>query len=166
MTVGGFETAMSAFTGQNYGASKMKRVRKGYFAGISIAAAIGIAATCLLIFAARPIFTIFIQEEKAILYGVDYLKILGVSQLFMCMEITTTGAFNGLGKTIPPSVVGIILNGARIPLAILLSRTSLGLNGVWWAISITSVFKGLILSGWYLKSLSFQNSWGSVPTTK
>ena len=27
MTVGGFETAMSTFTGQNYGAKKMKRVK-------------------------------------------------------------------------------------------------------------------------------------------
>ncbi len=152
MTVGGFETAMSTFTGQNYGANQMKRVRRGYFAGLSIAALIGILATGLLIFAARPIFTIFIQEEQAILYGVDYLKILGVSQLFMCIEITTTGAFNGLGKTIPPSVVGITLNAARIPLAIILSRTSLGLNGVWWTISITSIFKGLILSSWYLKT--------------
>ena len=152
MTVGGFETAMSAFTGQNYGANKMKRVAKGYFAGISIASMIGIMATGLLIFAARPIFSIFIQEEQAILYGVDYLQILGVSQLFMCIEITTTGAFNGLGKTIPPSIIGIVFNAARIPLAIILSRTSLGLNGVWWAISISSIFKGILLCGWYLKA--------------
>lgn len=152
MTAGGFETAMSTFTGQNYGANKMKRVYKGYFAGVSIVSVIGILATCLLIFAARPIFSIFIQEEEAILYGIDYLQILGVSQIFMCIEITTTGAFNGLGKTIPPSVVGIVLNLLRIPLAIMLSRTSLGLNGVWWAISITSIFKGVILSSWYLKT--------------
>lgn len=150
MTVGGFETAMSTFVGQNYGAKKWDRVFKGYFVGIGIVSVIGVLATVLLIFGARPLFSIFIQEEEAVRYGVAYLKILGVSQLFMCIEITTTGAFNGLGKTVPPAIIGIIFNGLRIPAAIILSSTSLGLNGVWWAISISSICKGIILGIWYI----------------
>lgn len=150
MTAGGFETAMSTFVGQNYGARKQERVFKGYFVGIGIVSVIGIFSTILLIFGARPIFSIFIQEEEAIRYGVSYLKILGLSQLFMCIEITTSGAFNGIGKTVPPSIVGIIFNALRIPGAIMLSSTSLGLNGVWWAISISSICKGIVLGTWYM----------------
>jgi Na+-driven multidrug efflux pump len=71
----------------------------------------------------------------------------------MCIEITTAGAFNGLGKTIPPSIVGIVFNALRIPGALILSSTALGLNGVWWAISITSIFKGSILVLWYIYTL-------------
>jgi Na+-driven multidrug efflux pump len=67
----------------------------------------------------------------------------------MCIEITTAGAFNGLGKTIPPSIVGIVLNAMRIPGALLLS-IALGLNGVWWSISLSSVLKGLILTSWFI----------------
>ena len=64
----------------------------------------------------------------------------------MCIEITTAGAFFGVGKTIPPSVVGIVFTGMRIPLALYLSQANLlGINGVWWAISLTSIIKGLIL---------------------
>lgn len=150
MTAGGFQTAMSAFVGQNYGAKKWERVFKGYFIGIAIISVIGIFATGLLIFAARPLFSIFIPEEEPIRYGIVYLRILGLSQLFMCIESTTAGAFNGLGKTIPPSIVGIIFNGLRIPAALILSSTSLGLNGVWWAISISSMFKGVVLTTWYI----------------
>lgn len=150
MTAGGFQTAMSAFVGQNYGARKWERVFKGYFVGIAIMSIIGIFATCLLIFAARPLFSIFIPEEESIRYGIVYLRILGLSQLFMCIESTTAGAFNGLGKTVPPSIVGILFNGLRIPAALILSSTSLGLNGVWWAISISSMFKGIVLTTWYL----------------
>lgn len=153
MTAGGFQTAMSAFIGQNYGAKKWDRVSKGYFVGIGIVSIIGIFATVLLIFAARPLFAIFIPEEEAIRHGVVYLRILGVSQLFMCIEIVTAGAFIGHGKSFPPSVVGIVFNLLRIPGALLLSSTSLGLKGVWWAISISSVFKGLVLSGWHLRFL-------------
>lgn len=84
--------------------------------------------------------------------GVDYLRILGFSQLFMCIEITTAGAFNGLGKTLPPSIVGIVLTTARIPLAIVLGA-SLGLNGVWWAITITSIAKGISLLSLFLQGM-------------
>lgn len=150
MTAGGFQTAMSAFVGQNYGARKWPRVFRGYFTGMAIMSIIGIFTSCLLFFAAKPLFSIFIQEEETIIYGIAYLKILAFSQLFMCIEATSAGAFNGLGKTIPPSIVGILFNGLRIPAALILSSTSLGLNGVWWAISMSSVFKGIVLSTWYM----------------
>ena len=76
--------------------------------------------------------------------------ILGVSQLFMSVEITTAGAFAGFGRTVPPSVVGIVLTAARIPFAMLLTQTALGLNGIWWSITISSIFKGIILLIWFL----------------
>ncbi len=66
----------------------------------------------------------------------------------MVVEIATQGAFNGLGKTLPPSLVGIILNALRIPGALILSSTVLGLNGVWWSICISSILKGVILFIW------------------
>jgi putative MATE family efflux protein len=150
MTAGGFQTAMSAFVGQNFGARKWSRVIKGYLVGMAIMSVIGLFATGLLIFAGRPIFSVFIPEEETIRYGVTYLKILGLSQLFMCTEAVTAGAFNGLGKTVPPSVVGITLNALRIPTALILSSTALGLDGVWWAISVSSMFKGTLLPAWYI----------------
>lgn len=150
MTAGGFQTAMSTIVGQNYGANKWPRVIKGYFSGMSVMTVYGLLTTSLLIFAAKPLFSIFINEPETVRFGIVYLKILGLSQLFMCLESTAAGAFNGLGKTIPPSVVGITFNALRVPAALLLSSTSLGLNGVWWAISISSICKGLVLTIWYI----------------
>lgn len=153
MTASGFQTAMSAFVGQNYGAKKWGRVTKGYYTGITIMAVFGLMVSLLLIFGARSLFTAFIQEEETVRYGVDYLRILGLSQLFMCIELTTAGAFNGLGKTLPPSMVGIFFNLLRIPAALYLSSTFLGLNGIWFAISISSIFKGVVLAAWYFRTL-------------
>jgi putative MATE family efflux protein len=150
MTAGGFQTAMSTFVGQNFGAKKWDRVKKGYHVGMVIVALFGVFATALLFFGARPLFSFFIDEKAAIPYGIQYLKILAYSQLFMCIEITTAGAFNGLGKTIPPSIVGILFNALRIPGAILLAATALGLDGIWWAISISSVLKGAVLVIWFV----------------
>lgn len=153
MTAGGFSTAIGAFTGQNLGAQRKDRIYKGYIAGMLIALSIGIFATILLVFFGKPVFSLFLPEDKAIDIGVTYLKILGYSQIFMCIEIITSGAFNGLGRTVPASVVGITLNSLRIPIAIFLSGTALGLDGVWWSISVTSIFKGIILFIWFSKIL-------------
>lgn len=158
MTAGGFSTAISAFIGQNYGAHKWDRIQRGYYVGLRIVGAIGIGATCLLIFGAGPIFSFFLPEAEAIAYGVVYLRILGLSQLFMCIEIATSGAFNGLGRTVPPSIVGILFNGLRIPFALILSSsTLLGLNGVWWSISMTSILKGVVLTAWFIILLRRQS---------
>ena len=152
MTAGGFSTALSAFVGQNYGAKKFDRIKEGYKKAMFIVGIIGVFATCLLIFGARPIFRLFIPNDiEAINEGIIYLKILGISQFFMCIEIATAGAFYGLGKTVPPALVGIVFNILRVPGSLLLSNyTSLGLKGVWWSISMSSVFKGVVLTTWFI----------------
>lgn len=150
MTAGGFSTALGAFVGQNYGAKHYYRIQKGYRTTLALAISLGIITTALLIFAGRPIFTFFLDEAEAVHQGTDYLKILGYSQLFMCIEITTQGLFNGLGRTYIPSVVGIVLTAARIPLAYLIATPQLlGINGVWWAITLSSVAKGIVLVSIY-----------------
>lgn len=149
MTAGGFQTALSAFVGQNFGAKKWDRIYKGYFTAVGIISIIGIVTSSLLIFLPGPIFSIFIREQEVIRDGIIYLRILGMSQFFMCIEITTAGAFNGLGKTIPPSLVGVVFNALRIPGALLLSLF-LGLEGVWWSVSLSSILKGLILTSWFI----------------
>lgn len=105
--------------------------------------------TLLLICCPAPVFRIFITEKDVIPLGVDYLRILGVSQLFMSLEITTAGAFSGYGKTVPPSVISIVFTALRIPLALILVHTTLALNGIWWSITISSILKGVLLFVWF-----------------
>ena len=145
MTADGFAAAVNSFTSQNHGAGKKGRIYHGYISALKVVFVWGIFCTVLLIFCPAPIFRIFITEEKVLPLGVDYLRILGVSQLFMSLEITTAGAFSGYGKTVPPSVSSIIFTALRIPLAMFLVHTALGLNGIWWSITISSIFKGILL---------------------
>ena len=150
MTAGGFSTALGVFTGQNFGDNRWDRIFKGFFTTISISGAIGIVVTICFLSFGREVFTLFLQEEEAIALGVRYLSILAISQFFMCVEITTGGVFNGIGRTIPPSLVGISLTGLRIPLALLFSQPQFfGVTGVWWSITLTSVLKGLVLFTWF-----------------
>ena len=152
MTAEGYAAALNSFVAQNHGAKNTDRIREGYRLSMIVMLSWGVFCSLVLIVFPQLIFQVFIQEAEVLPMGVDSLRILGVSQLFMCMEITTAGAFSGLGKTLPPSIVSITLTGARIPMAILLGRW-LGLNGVWWAITISSIGKGIVLLGWFLKDM-------------
>lgn len=148
MSASGFSTAISTFVAQNFGANKHKRILDGFKAGIKIMSVIGIGVTFLLYFFARPLFSIFISEPRTIIMGVSYLQILAISQWFMTVEISCEGAFHGVSKTAYPSFISLLFNVLRIPLAIFLANIiGLGLNGVWWAISISTIFKGVILLG-------------------
>ncbi|MGL4336800.1 MAG: MATE family efflux transporter [Turicibacter sp.] len=163
MTAGGFSTALGAFVGQNYGARQLERIEKGYKATMGLAIVLGTFATILLIGFGRPLFSFFLPEADAIEQGNVYLQILGVSQLFMCVEITTQGLFNGLGRTYIPSIISIIITGSRIPLAYFLAQPHiLGIDGVWWAITMTSIAKGIILVGVYYYLKRRKKMYGSL----
>lgn len=154
MTAEGLSVALGSFVGQNYGAKKYSRINKGCKIAITVSSVLGIITTLVLVFAGESIFSIFIDESEAIEKGAIYLKILGYSQFFMCLEIITTGAFKGLGRTYIPSTIITILTGARVPLAYFISRPEiLGLNGVWWSITLSSILKGTLMISLFISLL-------------
>lgn len=148
VTIGGLQGAISAFVGQNYGAKNYKRIAEGYHTSLKIVVCFGFVISLLFIFFSKEIFSIFISEQEVIKLGASYMSAIGVSQIFMCLELLTVGAFNGMGITYVPPIVSVILTASRIPLAAYMSK-SMGLNGIWWSISVTSILKGVILVGWY-----------------
>ena len=92
MMAGGFSTAVNAFIAQNYGAGKVERIRKGYHTSMIIMAVWGAITSFLLLVFPEFFFRIFITEEEVIPMGVDYLRIIGISEIFMCLEGAATGA--------------------------------------------------------------------------
>ena len=54
-------------------------------------------------------------------------------------------AYAGAGHTLPALAVSLPFTAARIPLAWLLSQTSLELHGIWIAIALTTFIKGVLL---------------------
>ena len=142
----GFATAINAFVAQNYGAGKMDRVRRGYRISFWTTAAWGSMIMLMFLVLPAQISHIFFYEEEVIRVAVDYLIILGFGEAFMCVELMTVGALSGLGKTKLCSVISILVTGSRIPLAILLSSTVLALNGIWWALTSTSIAKGIVFT--------------------
>lgn len=148
-TADGFAAALNAFIAQNYGAGKMDRVRKGYRASLWTVGIWGLLISFVFICFPQAIADIFFHEPKAVATAVGYLVIIGFSEAFMCVELTTVGALSGLGRTRLCSIISITFTSARIPLAIILGGL-IGLNGIWWALSVTSIIKGIIFTCTFL----------------
>lgn len=167
MTASGFATALGSFTGQNFGANNWMRIRKGFYTALKMGLVFGLVSTYLFIFHGDFIFSLFISKQETNIHslGIVYLLILSISQIFMCLEIISSGAFNGIGKSVPVAGTSISMNASRIPLAILFTGTLawmlpefaeyipenlVPITGVWWSYNITSILKGLILFSWFL----------------
>ncbi|OPZ32229.1 MAG: Multidrug export protein MepA [Bacteroidetes bacterium ADurb.BinA174] len=144
----GFATALGSFVAQNFAAGKMDRAKHAYRYTLIAMMSLGLVATAVFMLFGREIFSIFIPERAAYLAGGDYLFIIGISQIFMMLELTTQGMFNGVGKTTPPAIVSIVFNTVRIPFALILASL-MGVNGVWWTITITSIVKGIVSPVWF-----------------
>lgn len=144
----GFSTALSAFLAQNYAAGKIERGRKAYIYTIRLMLGLGIIVSAVFVLFGGQLFGIIIPEEEAMRSGAEYLAIMGLVQVFMMLELTTQGMFNGVGKTVPPAVISIFFNVMRIPLAFVLAD-HMGIIGVWWAMAISTVCKGIILPVWF-----------------
>jgi len=110
----------------------------------------GVMISLLMFFGGGTLFTIFITDPDIVAIGATNLRIVALCQLPMCMEIIAAGAFRGMGKTLKPSIVSLSCNAFRVPLAYFLSRTSLGLNGIWIGITIGASMRGIWCFAWYM----------------
>ncbi len=143
-TADGFAAALNAFTAQNYGAGQMERVRKGYKISFRTIVVWGSLITLAFVLLPGQISQVFFHEPEVVGISVDYLRIVGISEAFMCVELMTVGALSGLGRTKLCSIISIVFTGARVPLAVALAASPLGLKGIWWALTLSSVVKGIL----------------------
>jgi putative MATE family efflux protein len=145
----GFGSALVVFIGQNYGAGKEKRIREVIRLSAFIMSLWGLFVMAFLWFAGPYVFALFFPDQELLGLGTTYLRILTFCQLAMNIEAVGSGAFKGSGKTIPPSVVVISTNALKPLLAWALSRTGLGLYGVWVGVVISANLRGIWMNIWY-----------------
>ncbi|MGB5105449.1 MAG: MATE family efflux transporter [Candidatus Zixiibacteriota bacterium] len=150
LTCFGFSLAVSTLVGQNLGAHKPDRAAKSvWFAILFTGISTGIISAAFLTIP-DIIASGFISDPRVIEIASDYLIILALSQTFMAVEIVMEGAFTGAGNTMPAMLVSLIGSFARVPLAqYICYDLEVGVNGVWWSITLTTIVKGIILLFWF-----------------
>jgi putative MATE family efflux protein len=146
----GYSTAAATVVGQNLGGGTIERAKKGVRYAMLTAVVLSGILALVYFFGAEWCVKIFTQDKSVLDTGSAYLRILALSQIFMAMEIVLSGAFSGAGNTLPLMTISVPLSIARIPLALLLIRyVTHDVSGVWWAISISTIIRGLLMSYWW-----------------
>ena len=146
---GGYAAAYRAFAGQNFGAKDFDRLKSGYKLSAFVMSCWGIGVGVVMYVAGGAIFSLFINEPDIVAIGVNYMRILALVQIFQCMDALSASAFEGFGKTLPPTIVWITFNALRVVVAYFLSQTALGINGIWIGIAFGNLMRGIILTSWY-----------------
>ncbi|MEG0179792.1 MAG: MATE family efflux transporter, partial [Oscillospiraceae bacterium] len=88
--INGFSTlgnSLSAFTSQNIGAKQVKRVKKGFRAGIGMALLIALPFVLIYFFAGNAMMNIFMDKTAgagAMAVGMEFLKIVSPFYLLIC----------------------------------------------------------------------------------
>lgn len=150
-TAQGFSTALSAFTAQNYAAKKLNRGMIAYKYTLIILGVAGALISLLFVFEGQKIFGLIVPRPDAMIAGGKYMMVMGSIQIFMMFEMSSQGMFNGLGRTMQPAIVIIVFNLLRIPLSYFFAKDispNDPIMGVWWAMAITTVAKGIIIPAW------------------
>jgi putative MATE family efflux protein len=135
----GLMGASAAIAGQNLGAGKPDRAA----AAVRVAARIGLSSAAILgalfLFFPRQLLAIFGMHDPVVVeIGVQLLRVLSLSGLFITVALTYTGGLQGTGDTKSPLYISII-SQVVLPLGIcfVISRTgTLQPIHIWIAILV------------------------------
>lgn len=129
-----FAAALSTFVGQNIGAKKLKRIKAGLIATLTMSSVVSIIVSIFVLLFGNFIMHLFTSDPDVIAIGKRFLIIVGAFYIIFSSMFVTTGILRGAGVTIIPMFITLFaLWGVRIPVAYFLSG-KIGVSGIWWAI--------------------------------
>lgn len=142
-----FAVALSTFVGQNLGANKPERVKRGFISTMLMTNAITLITTLVTVFFGDALMRAFTNDQEVIAIGKSYLIIVGATYMLFTSMFIVGAVMRGAGDTLIPMFITLFaLWVVRIPLAYLLAKPAfLGVYGIWWSIPL-GWFTGLLLS--------------------
>lgn len=143
--------AVSTFTGQNYGAGKMERVRLGLQKAVRIAVGMAILIGAAVILWGKPLLRLFIQDdpsvvEQVLVYGYRYLCFMGASLFALYLLFVFRSALQGLGDTVTSMFSGVLelfmRSGSALLLPVLMGEWGIYTAGVisWYGAAALLIF--------------------------
>ena len=152
--------AVAAFTGQNIGAKKLDRVKKGMKSATVIAIIFSLVMLPVMYFCGQYIMMLFTKKDEfdVVLYGVEGIRITCMFYSFLGMIFVTRNFLSGAGDIRIPMIMGLIEVVCRVIFSKYLSVT-IGYRGIFLATALTWFVTGIVgtvrvLSGrWKNKSV-------------
>lgn len=151
--VEGMGLATQTMVGQNMGAGQVHRAIKVAYRAVGWGSLLA-AVLALFMWFTPELFVVPLSSNAAPetqSLAIQFLKIAAFAQVFMAWELILTGAFAGVGYTLPTMAVALPLTLVRIPLSYYLISPAWGLGGIgiYFAITVTAIGIGLFIATWF-----------------
>ena len=150
IAISGFALSASALVGQNLGAQQEARARQGVRMTVAYCLAVTVTTAIAFLAVPRTLVGLFTPDSAVITDGSLYLRVIAFAQIGQTFEIILEGALAGAGYTLLPQIASTTLTLLRVPLSAWWSGT-LGLLGIWLALSVTAVSRGIAMSVFWLR---------------
>lgn len=95
----------TTFVGQNYGAGKMDRARKGVKTALSLSISVTVAVSILMMILARPLLSLFSTDPEVIAYGQKFIWLISPFCFTICFNQIFSGALRGTGDAKTPMYI-------------------------------------------------------------
>lgn len=110
-----FNAGLATFTGQNLGANRLDRVKKGHLSTLAIAECTCVVLGLVCYLAAAPLVGLFGLEGESLAQGVEYMRFMSPLFIIFCGYILTSAVLQGAGDvgfTAFNSLTGLVLRCA------------------------------------------------------
>lgn len=103
-----FSLAATTFVGQNFGAGKIDRVKKGTVTAMMMCIIYSACISIIMIIFRKPIVGLFSESSAVIDYGIQCMWSLAPFYVLLAVIHSLAGAVRGSGHTVPPMVIILI----------------------------------------------------------
>ena len=153
-----FANALTAFTGQNYGAKRLDRIKNGLKATILMISIISVFFTIVTLIFPAFLMRVFTNAPEVEIIGVNYFRIVAPFYIVFGLMFSFNAIYRGIGDTLTPMYITLVaLWIIRFPAMVFFSMEinfspfeliPVNSSGLWWGEPL-AWSTGVILSGSY-----------------
>jgi putative MATE family efflux protein len=157
----GFQSGLANFAGQNIGAGRFDRVKRGYHATMLMSLIVTVAFCIALKIFAEPIIGLFgLTDPLAVAMGVEQIQFLTWFFWFFALYMTLGGVLQGAGDTVLQSaatlsalIIRIVLGYAGVHFGWFGYAAAWSTNPIGWAAAVLITNIRYFTGGWKKKVL-------------
>ena len=140
----GFAFGSQPLIGYNYGAGNKKRLKAILAFSYKFECAAGAALVILLCVLAKPLISLFMNQENIINAGVPMLRLQLAGAIFTAVTLVSTCTFQSAGKALGAFILSVSRQGIIFAIVIFLLSKTIGYYGVLSAQPVSDFITAVI----------------------
>ena len=108
MVMGAFGISVTTFVGQNFGARKYDRVRRGTRVCLCMTLGVTLAISSAIFFCGEPLLRVFTSDDAVVQLGRSFQYIWSPSYILYVFIEIYSGAIRGAGESVQPMVITLL----------------------------------------------------------